>query len=68
MVASSIQTLPLILRKQKGPLLNPVCGSSDNLQKISSLLSVKNNVIPLTNRAEIPILIFDLSSLSTPLS
>jgi hypothetical protein len=46
-VAPNIHSLPLILRKKESPLLDPVRRTPNNLQKISSLLSVKNYVIPV---------------------
>jgi hypothetical protein len=45
-VASSIHNLPLIFREKERPLLYPESRPSYNLQKICSLLSVKNKIIP----------------------
>jgi hypothetical protein len=44
-VASRNHAFPLILREQETPKLDPVDHSVDNLQKISRVFFVKNNII-----------------------
>jgi hypothetical protein len=44
-IASRNHALPLILREQETPELDPVNHSVDNLQEISRVFSVKNNII-----------------------
>jgi hypothetical protein len=44
-VASRNHALPLVLREQETPKPDPVNHSVDNLQEISRVLSIKNNII-----------------------
>jgi hypothetical protein len=44
-VASRNHALPLILREQETPELDPVNHSVDNLQEIIRVFSIKNNII-----------------------
>jgi hypothetical protein len=45
-IVTTSHKLSPILWKKRGTSLYPICWSLNNLQKISSLLSVKNNIIP----------------------